>query len=84
MPFDADRIDPTALRRAMHDAYDREEFLLLCSDLGVSYDDLRGETLQTKIMYLIDKMIRSRQYERLVLKVLEDRPFLARGLLDRT
>lgn len=83
MPVDAGRIDPTALRRAMHRAYDREEFLLLCSDLGMNYDDLRGETLQTKIMYLIDKTVRSRQYERLVRKVLEDRPFLGQELRDQ-
>lgn len=83
MPSDVNEIDPTSLRRAMHDAYDREEFLLLCSDLGVNYDDLRGEALQTKIMYLIDKMVRTRQYEKLVRKVMEDRPLLGQELLDR-
>jgi hypothetical protein len=83
IPFDINQVDQKWLRRAMHNAYDREEFVLLCSDLGMSYDDLRGETLSTKIMYLIDKMVRSRQYERLVRKVLEDRPFLVPELLDQ-
>jgi len=73
-------VDPKKLRLAMHTAYDRPAFEVLCKDLGLDYHDLRGETLETKMLYLIDKHRRRRQYARLVRKVLEDHPYLAQEL----
>jgi hypothetical protein len=73
-------VDPKKLRLAMYTAYDRPAFEVLCKDLGLDYHDLRGETLETKMLYLIDKHRRRRQYARLVRKVLEDHPYLAQEL----
>ena len=75
-----DSVDPKKLRLAMHTAYDRPAFEVLCKELGLDYHDLRGETLETKILYLIDWHQRRRQYARLVRKVLEDHPYLAQEL----
>jgi len=75
--FDPATVDPTKLRKAMHSAYDRLAFEILCKDLGLDYHDLRGETLETKMLYLIDHFQRRRQYEKLVRKVLADHPYLA-------
>lgn len=41
------------LHRALLDGYDLEELRTLCIELGVSYDDLRGEGLQGKARELI-------------------------------
>jgi len=75
--FDPATVDPTRLRQAMHSAYDRPAFEILCKDLGLDYHDLRGETLESKMLYLIDHFQRRRQYEKLVRKVLADHPYLA-------
>jgi hypothetical protein len=75
-PFDPTCVDPTRLRKAMHSAYDRPAFEILCKDLGLDYHDLRGETLETKMLYLIDHFQRRRQYETLVRRVLSDYPHL--------
>jgi len=78
--IDPDGVDPTRLRQAMHSAYDRPAFEILCKDLGLDYHDLRGETLETKMLYLIDWHQRRRRYAQLVRKVLEDHPYLAQEL----
>ena len=78
--IDPESVDPTKLRRAMHSAYDRPAFEILCQDLGLDYHDLRGETLETKMLYLIDWHQRRRRYAQLVRKVLEDHPYLAQEL----
>jgi hypothetical protein len=75
--FDPASVDPTKLRKAMYSVYDRPAFEILCKDLGLDYHDLRGETLETKMLYLIDHFQRRRQYENLVRKVLADYPHLA-------
>jgi len=75
--FDPASVDPTKLRQAMHSAYDRTAFEILCKDLGLDYHDLRGETLETKMLYLIDHFQRHRQYTKLVRKVMADHPHLA-------
>jgi len=75
--FDPATVDPSRLRQTMHSAYDRPAFEILCKDLGLDYHDLRGETLETKMLYLIDHFQRRRQYEKLVRKVLADHPYLA-------
>ena len=78
--MDPDTVNPTKLRQAMHSAYDRPAFEILCKDLGLDYHDLRGETLETKMLYLIDWHQRRRQYTQLVRKVLEDHPYLGKEL----
>jgi hypothetical protein len=74
------RINPTQLRRAMHSAYDRPSFEILCHDLGLDFHDLRGDILETKMLYLIDRFQRRRCYEQLVEKVLTDYPHLVESL----
>jgi hypothetical protein len=78
--MDPDTVNPTKLRQAMHSAYDRPAFEILCKDLGLDYHDLRGETLETKMLYLVDWHQRRRQYAQLVHKVLEDHPYLGKEL----
>jgi len=78
--MDPNTVNPTKLRMAMHSAYDRPAFEVLCKDLGLDYHDLRGETLETKMLYLIDWHQRRRRYAQLVRKVLEDHPYLAQEL----
>jgi hypothetical protein len=78
--IDPGNVNPTKLRQAMHSAYDRPAFEILCKDLGLDYHDLRGETLETKMLYLIDWHQRRRQYAQLVHKVLEDHPYLGKEL----
>jgi hypothetical protein len=69
-------LDPILLRKAIHSAYDLPEFIILCNDLGIHYDDLRGLTFETKIMELIDWHVRRRKYADLVQKVLGDHSYL--------
>jgi len=64
----------------MHSAYDRPAFEILCKELGLDYHDLRGETLETKMLYLIDWHRRRRRYAQLVRKALTDHPYLAQEL----
>jgi hypothetical protein len=80
MQIDPDSVTPTRLRQAMHSAYDRPAFEILCKDLGLDYHDLRGETLETKMLYLVDWHQRRRRYAQLVRKVLEDHPYLGKEL----
>jgi len=75
-------VGPTKLRQAMHCTYDRPAFEILCKELGLDYHDLRGETLETKMLYLIDWHQRHRQYVLLVHKVLKDHPSLTQELLE--
>jgi len=75
-----DNVNPMKLRRAMHSAYDRPTFEILCKDMGLDYHDLRGETLELKMLYLIDWHQRRRRYAQLVRKVLEDHPYLSQEL----
>lgn len=74
--FSAATVAPTMLRKAMHRAYNRSEFEILCRDLGLSYDDIAGEILEVKILNLIDFFSRRQQYPQLVQKVMADRPDL--------
>jgi len=80
MQIDSDSVTPTKLRQAMRSAYDRPAFEILCKDLGLDYHDLRGETLETKMLYLIDWHQRRRQYTQLVRQVLKDHPYLGKEL----
>ena len=79
--MDPNTVNPTKLRMAMHSAYDRPAFEMLCKDLaGLDYHDLRGETLELKMLHLIDWHQRRREYAKLVRRVLEDHPYLAQEL----
>lgn len=46
------------IRNLITDTFDREEIRSLCFELGIKYDDLRGETLFTRIESLISRMNR--------------------------
>jgi hypothetical protein len=70
-------IDPVLLRKVIHNAYNLPEFEILCRDLGLSYDDIRGSTFETKILEFIEWHRRRRRYAVLVLKILDDHPYLS-------
>jgi hypothetical protein len=74
-------ISSVFLRKAIYHTYSQPEFEILCSDLGVRYDDLGGSTFETKILELIAWHERRQKYDELVSKVLEDRPHLKSSLL---
>ncbi|MCB9444898.1 MAG: SUMF1/EgtB/PvdO family nonheme iron enzyme, partial [Ardenticatenaceae bacterium] len=46
------------IRDLITDTFDKEEIRSLCFELGIEYDDLRGETLSTRIESLIARMNR--------------------------
>ena len=74
LSIDPSHIDPTTLRRVIHRSYTRPQLEILCNDMGIGYDDLQGEVLENKIMYLIVYCQRRERYEELVRKVLTDHP----------
>lgn len=51
--------DPARLRLAIGRHFSLEEIRLLCHDLGVDYDNLRGETKDGKAAELVDFMARA-------------------------
>ena len=73
--------DSVKLRKAIHSAYNIAELQMLCVDLGVSYEDLGGDTLEVRIYHLISYCQRHRHYGRLVHQVLIDRPYLINDIL---
>jgi hypothetical protein len=77
-------VNPVSLRKAISKAYSQPEFEILCSDMRVRYDDLRGSTLETKILDLITWHERRQKYDELVSKVLDDRPHLVDSLLTNS
>ncbi|MGD9100910.1 MAG: hypothetical protein PVF45_10560, partial [Anaerolineae bacterium] len=66
----------TQLHRAIVDHFDLEELRTLCYDLGVNYDDLRGEALSGKARELILKMGRQGQLDELLSLLAQTRPHL--------
>jgi hypothetical protein len=68
--------ETSKLRIAIRDAFSDSELELFCKDLEVNYDDMKGDTKDLRIQSLIDYFRRRNQYERLVRKVLEERPHL--------
>lgn len=68
------RVKPVQLRKVIHRLYDRPAFEILCLDLGLDYHDLRGETMEAKIAYLIQKFERNHCYEKLVEQILSTHP----------
>jgi hypothetical protein len=71
----------TQLHRAIVDHFDLEELRTLCYDLGVNYDDLRGEALSGKARELILKMGRKRQLDELLSLLARTRPNLPREIV---
>ena len=71
------------LRQAMHAVYDRPSFELLLGELGLDYYDLRGDTLELKMMYLLDRYRRRRQEGLLINKLISDHPHLAQVLAEQ-
>lgn len=68
--------DQRQFRIAMRKVYNGDELSLLCSDLGLSVEDLPARTLETQIMHLIDHCYRHGLYEQLIERVRTDRPQL--------
>jgi hypothetical protein len=67
-------INQRSLRLAIHRSYNRAEISLLCSDLGLSLEDLPGTTLEGQIMELIDHCHRHGIHGQLLHRLREDRP----------
>jgi hypothetical protein len=88
LPIDPSAVNPVKLREAMIEGYDKPDLITLCSDLAfeyndrsVEYDNLRGESPSTKILYLIDWHRRRRRLADLVRKVIIDKPYLINELV---
>jgi len=73
-----------SLRLAMRRSYNRAEVSLLCSDLGLSMEDLPGTTLETQIMELIDYCHRHGTYGQLLHRLRKDRPQFFPGTTEST
>ena len=54
------------LREHILSTFNLEEFRLLVFDLGVTYDDLRGETISAKIQALLELLERRSQISELL------------------
>lgn len=63
-----------ALRNKIADNYSLSEFSLLCSDIGVDFDDLDGTTLSYKINELIKLLTKKNSLNDLNSKLKRDRP----------
>lgn len=72
--FDSTNVGRNRLLQAMSRVYDLSNFEKLCEDLNVKYTTLRGGSLKTKLLYLIDDSVRHQTYEKVVQRVLEDHP----------
>jgi hypothetical protein len=62
------------LRKLVVNLFDREEFRTLCFDLGLQYDDLRGETRESKVRELIAYMARKDCILELINYCMNERP----------
>ena len=62
------------LRRFIAAHYDAEEFRTLCFDLGVSYDELRGEGLSARVRELVLYLGRRERFEPLLQRLSRERP----------
>ncbi len=74
-------VDPRKLREAMDAAFSKPDFVVLCFDLGVEYEDLSGETLPLQMLALIKYHQQRGIYAQLVEKVIRERPHLRESLL---
>jgi hypothetical protein len=64
----------TQLRESLVSHFDLEEFRTLCFDLGVNYDDLRGEGITAKARELVALLDRSGQISDLIEHCAKRRP----------
>jgi hypothetical protein len=62
-------LTPPELRRLMDDQYDLESLRVLCLDLDVRYENLRGEGISAKIVSLIEYCRRHNKYDQLLARV---------------
>ncbi len=64
----------TRLRQNLVDYFDKEELYTLSNDLGVNYDELRGETLSGKARELILYLERQARLAELLRALAQERP----------
>ena len=62
------------LRQFIVESYDLEELRTLCFNLGINYDDLRGEALSGKTRELLLKVGRQRRLDELLTVIAGTRP----------
>jgi Tfp pilus assembly protein PilF len=67
---------PKNLREGIVDVYSKEELEILCTDLGVKYDLLSGDTLPYKAQNLIEYMQRRGKLPVLITTLKEERPHI--------
>jgi Effector-associated domain 7/prokaryotic YEATS domain len=68
--------DLRALRLGMSDTFSTDELKVACFDLGIKYDSLPGEGLETKVVELIGYAQRRGRLQDLVAYVQQERPNL--------
>ncbi|MDX9954935.1 MAG: hypothetical protein RBT75_12600 [Anaerolineae bacterium] len=73
-------VDPRKLREAMGTAFNKSDFIVLCFDLGVEYENLEGDTLPLRMLSLIKYHQQRGTYSQLVEKVIRERPNLRESL----
>lgn len=66
--------DQTQLHQFLDAHFDREEFRQLCFELGIKFDNLRGETLTNQAMELVLYMERNGRLAELTTKLQQLRP----------
>ena len=75
-------VDPRKLREALGAAFNKPDFVVLCFDLGVEFEELQGETLPLKMLSLIKYHQHRGIYAQLVEKVIRERQHLREPLLQ--
>jgi hypothetical protein len=73
-------VDARKLREAMSTAFNKSDFIVLCFDLGVEYENLEGDTLPLKMLSLIKYHQQRGIFSQLVEKVIRERPNLRESL----
>ncbi|MBN1922971.1 MAG: hypothetical protein JW892_17115 [Anaerolineae bacterium] len=73
-------VDARKLREAMGTAFNKSDFIVLCFDLGVEYENLEGDTLPLKMLALIKYHQQRGIFGQLVEKVIRERPNLRESL----
>ncbi len=80
--FDAAKVDPVSLRKAMQSAYDGKELMVFCNevlekyDKQTQYDQVKDKSSVITILNIIKLSRRHRWYPKLVFKVIEDHPYI--------
>ena len=60
------RINPSKLRDLMREHYNLAELQEMCTDLGVDYEDIAGDTLHARVHNLVRYFKRQNRLEKLV------------------